>query len=204
MTTDYNDPLYLKKQDDRIHAGIQKALSLLDAQQAKTLQELKNRMDVSSAPCVEQYKPMYSDGYATGYAYFSLTKNWLHNWNSTVEPSAENAFIAGWHEGQIHARSEWEAKEEEEDEASPSPSAHSNKEAGECFYKHIVSGDLSRSVCGWICVLRDNAGVDSQLYHYFGRRRSAIPFVNKGRNSLARRIRPRLEQWSERRLLARW
>jgi hypothetical protein len=121
----------LRKEDNRIYAGIQKALSQLDAQELETLQEIKRGVDAVATPCVEQFRAMYSDGYATGYAYFTLTQDWLHDWNRAVAPSAENAHIAGWHEGQIHARSDWESGTG----SARASSAYSGKAPNKHFYK---------------------------------------------------------------------
>ena len=106
----YYDSQHPEKHDNRAYAASQEALQQLDVQQLETLQELKKRVDVGTAPCVEQYRPMYAEGYATGYAYFTLTKNWFHSYSGIAVASAQNAYIAGWLEGQIHARSEWEAR----------------------------------------------------------------------------------------------
>ena len=93
--------------DNQMYAASQELLSQLDEQQLKTLQELKTRVDVGAAPCIEQYKPMYSEGYATGHAYFTLTKQLLKYYGGIETASAQNAYIAGWHEGQHRALQEY-------------------------------------------------------------------------------------------------
>ena len=98
--------VYPKEYDERLYEVTQSLLLRLDKQQAETLSALKHCVTVKNIPCLEQrYAPMYSEGYMTGYAYFSLTKNWLIYWGGIEVATPKNAYLVGWYEGQMHALS---------------------------------------------------------------------------------------------------
>ena len=106
-TRDYSSPYdNLEELDKRIYDVTQELLSQLDTQQFETLLELKQNVTLEKIPCQEQYARMYSEGYATGHAYFTLTENLLTYWGrGTVEAGTQrNAYLAGWYDGQLRAR----------------------------------------------------------------------------------------------------
>ena len=92
--------------DQRLYDVTQELLSLLDAQQTKALSKLKEDVVVGNISYQGQYELMYSEGYTTGYAYFKLTGNWLTYWGGVETASKQNAYLAGWYEGQLDARQE--------------------------------------------------------------------------------------------------
>ena len=94
--------------DKRLYDATQAMLSELDGRQFEALLDIKGNAVAKGTPCPGRYAAMYAEGYATGFAYFTLTKNWLRYWGrGTVEAATQrNAYVAGWYDGQLRARQE--------------------------------------------------------------------------------------------------
>ena len=91
----------------------QDLLLQLTEKQTESLLEIKEHVEIKIDLGLEQYAAMYLDGYTAGYAYFTLTKNWLRHCDGVELASSESAYLAGWYEGQLHARYEWRCVDEE-------------------------------------------------------------------------------------------
>jgi hypothetical protein len=95
-----------EKVNHLVYTASQMALAQLDAQKTEKLLELKSRAVVEDAPCVDEFKAQYSDGYAAGHAYFTMTRRWLIYHGMIEKPSFKNAYLAGWLDGQAQALQE--------------------------------------------------------------------------------------------------
>jgi len=100
------DAKHPEEADKRLYDVTQTLLAQLDEEQNEALAELRQRVTPETVPCSEQYAPMYLEGYATGYAYFKLTRNWLCYWGGVEAATPQNAYLAGWYEGQLRVGQE--------------------------------------------------------------------------------------------------
>ena len=102
------DPYYgqCQEQGDAglVYAVSQSLIRKLDDQQMNLFLVCKDSVNPEHASYSGQYADVYADGYASGYAYYKTTRRWLIYSEGIESDTPQNAYLAGWYEGQLGAK----------------------------------------------------------------------------------------------------